>query len=120
MHPSAKHVSPLADYVLFIEFDNDESGHLDMKPFLDFGVFNRIRDPEIFNQVRVSFDSVEWPSGIDLDPEFIYTKCNKTPHPAIAYAPTKSCARSSVVDSRPVSWGEERTPTFASSDRVAE
>jgi hypothetical protein len=52
MHPSAKHVPPFADYVLFIEFDNDESGYLDMKPFLNFGVFNRIRDPEIFNQVR--------------------------------------------------------------------
>ena len=38
MYPSAKRVSPLVDYVLFIEFDNDESGHLDMKPFLNFGL----------------------------------------------------------------------------------
>ncbi|ESQ15869.1 MAG: DUF2442 domain-containing protein [Thiohalocapsa sp. PB-PSB1] len=84
MHPSVKYVSAQANYILFIKFDNDESGHLDMKPFLDFGIFKRIQDPEIFSQVRVSFDSVEWPSGIDLDPEFIYTKCIKITRPTMA------------------------------------
>lgn len=84
MYPSAKRVSPLDNYVLLIEFDNGESGHLDMKPFLNFGVFQRIQDPAVFKQARVSFDSIEWPSGIDLDPEFIYTKCIKTTRPTIA------------------------------------
>ena len=84
MYPSAKRVSPLDNYVLLIEFDNGESGHLDMKPFLNFGVFQRIQDPAVFKQARVSFDSIEWPSGIDLDPEFIYTKCIKTTRTTIA------------------------------------
>ena len=84
MYPSAKRVSPLDNYVLLIEFDNGESGHLDMKPFLNFGVFQRIQDPAVFKQARVSFDSIEWPSGIDLDPEFIYTKCIKTTRQTIA------------------------------------
>jgi hypothetical protein len=84
MYPSIKSVSPSADYVIIVEFDNGAIGHLDMKPFLSFGVFKRIKDPEIFNQVRVAFDSVEWPSGIDLDPEFVYTKSQLTKRPTNA------------------------------------
>jgi hypothetical protein len=61
--------------VLEIQFDNGESGTLDMKQFLDFGVFRRLKDPGVFNSVRVSFDTIEWDSGIDLDPEFIYEQC---------------------------------------------
>ena len=75
MHPSVKKVVPHENYVLVIDFDNGESGTLDMKPFLEFGVFQRLKDHNAFNRVRVAFDTVEWDSGVDLDPEFVYTKC---------------------------------------------
>ncbi len=61
-----------------IDYDNGEHGVLDMKPFLDFGIFQRLKDYDIFKHVRVSFDTVERESGIDLDPEFVYEKCNRT------------------------------------------
>lgn len=48
-------------------FDNGESGILDMKVFLDFGVFQRLKDYDAFRRVRVVFDTIEWESGIDLD-----------------------------------------------------
>ena len=48
-----------------------------MKPYLDFGVFNRIKDYKSFKKVRVAFDTIEWESGADLDPEFVYVKCNR-------------------------------------------
>jgi hypothetical protein len=48
-----------------------------MKLYLDFGVFQRLRNPEVFNQVRVAFGTIEWLSGGDLDPEFVYQKCVK-------------------------------------------
>lgn len=75
MHPSVKKVVPHEDYTLAVDFDNGESGTLDMKPFLDFGIFQRIKDREAFRRVRVAFDTVEWDSGVDLDPEFVYAKC---------------------------------------------
>jgi len=75
MYPSVKRVVPCDDYILSIEFDNGESGTLDIKKILDFGVFKRLRDPETFKQVGVAFDTVEWDSGVDLDPEFIYANC---------------------------------------------
>ena len=78
MYPSVMGVVPQDDFSLAIEFDNGESGVLDMKPFLDFGIFQRIRTYEQFKRIRVSFDTIEWGSGIDLDPEFVYAKCSIT------------------------------------------
>jgi len=77
MYPSVVKVVPKADYQVYIEFDNDECGFLDMKPYLNFGVFNKIRDLNVFSKVRVSFDTIEWGNGIDLDPQFVYEKCVK-------------------------------------------
>lgn len=87
MYPSIKQVVPRDDYVLSIVFDNGEHGILDVKPYLDFGVFQRLRDKELFKRVRVAFDTIEWDTGIDLDPEFIYEKCEKTPQKALTDIP---------------------------------
>lgn len=77
MYPSVKHVTPTEDYLLSIDFDNGEIGILDMKPYLDFGIFQRLKDLSAFNRVRVSFDTIEWDSGVDLDPEFVYNKSQR-------------------------------------------
>ncbi len=61
--------------MLSIVFDNNETGILDMKPYLEFGVFRKLKNIDAFKQVRVSFDTIEWASGVDLDPEFVYEKC---------------------------------------------
>jgi hypothetical protein len=74
MYPSIIKVTPGKDYVLSVVFDNGESGNLDMKDYLDFGVFRRLKDDDAFSRVRVSFDTIEWDSGVDLDPEFVYAK----------------------------------------------
>ncbi len=75
MYPSVKEVRPHEDYTLSIVFENGEKGILDMKPILKFGVFQRLKKYEVFRQVRVGFDTVDWECGVDLDPEFIYAKC---------------------------------------------
>lgn len=76
-YPAVAAVRAELDYTLHIVFDNGENGLLDMKPYLDFGIFSRIKHPDSFASVRVSFDTVEWESGADLDPEFVYSKCQK-------------------------------------------
>jgi hypothetical protein len=65
------------DFSLNIVLETGERRLLDMKPYLDFGVFNKIRDFERFKRVKVAFDTIEWDDGVDLDPEFIYD--NSTP-----------------------------------------
>ncbi len=75
MYPSVKKVTPGDDYILSIVFENGESGQLDLKPILNFGIFQRVKDLEAFNKVRVVFDTIEWDCGVDLDPEYVYAKC---------------------------------------------
>ena len=77
MYPSVIKVLPRDDYKILVEFDNNECGILNMEPYLNFGVFNKIKDPNLFAKVRVSFDTIEWENGIDLDPQFVYDKSVK-------------------------------------------
>jgi hypothetical protein len=81
VYPAVVKVVASQDFTLAITFDNGEEAVLDMKPHLDFGVFREIADDENFRKVRVSYDTVEWDCGIDLDPEFVYRQC-KTKSPA--------------------------------------
>ena len=80
MYPSVTKVLPREDFTLAIVFDNGEEGILDMRPHLGFGVFQRIADYEHFKRVRVVFDTIEWDSEVDLDPEFVYAKSKITTH----------------------------------------
>ena len=77
MYPSVIKATPRADYKIYVEFDNNECGVLNMEPYLSFGVFNKIKDPNLFSKVRISFDTIEWENGIDLDPQFVYEKSIK-------------------------------------------
>jgi len=75
MYPSVTEVTPGDDYILSISFENGRKGKLDVKPMLGFGIFQRIKDYETFKRVRVSFDTIQWDCGVDLDPEYVYKKC---------------------------------------------
>mgnify|MGYP000884922277 FL=1 len=77
MHPAVVNVVPRDNYQIYVEFDNNECGILNMEPYLDFGIFRKIKDQSLFAKVRVSFDTIEWGNGIDLDPQFVYDKCIK-------------------------------------------
>ena len=79
MHPAMISVQCEGDYILSIAFDNGERGLLDMKPYLYFGVFKKIKDPDIFRTAHVSLDAIAWESGADIDPEFVYEKCRVAP-----------------------------------------
>jgi len=72
MYLSVISVKPLPEYKLHLIFENNEERILDMKTFLDKGIFSFLRDEKMFDTVKVSFDSIEWDNGADLDPEFIY------------------------------------------------
>jgi hypothetical protein len=84
MYPSVKAVIPGDNHTLTVFFDNGEDGVLDMRPMLDFGVFQRLKDHDSFGLVRVAFDTIEWPCGVDLDPEFVYARC-------MAHKPAAPC-----------------------------
>jgi hypothetical protein len=74
MYLSVNNVTALNDYKLELTFENGEIKIFDVKPYLDTGVFTTLRDKTFFKRVKVSFDTIEWPDGIDLDPEVLYEK----------------------------------------------
>jgi hypothetical protein len=75
MYQAVVSVRPDEDFSLTVVFADGVQGVLDMTPYLDFGVFKRLKDFEQFRRVRIAFDTVEWDCGVDLDPEFIRAKC---------------------------------------------
>lgn len=77
MYPSVVQVVAQQDYQLEVQFNNGENAILDMRPYLDFGVFSRLKVEQAFMQVYVSFDTIEWRCGVDLDPAFVYAKAIK-------------------------------------------
>ncbi len=72
MYLSVKCVKPLDNYKLELVFENNEIKLFDMMPYLDKGIFKELKDINLFNKVKVSFDSIEWPNGVDIDPETLY------------------------------------------------
>ena len=74
MYLSVNNVKALNDYKLELTFENNETKIFDVKPYLDTGLFKKLKDENVFKMVKVSFDTIEWPNGIDLDPEVLYEK----------------------------------------------
>ena len=72
MNPHVRSVRALDDYEIEVEFENGESRRFDLKPFLDRGVFVRLRDLAVFRGARVVAGSVEWPTGLDLSYDTLY------------------------------------------------
>ena len=72
MYLAVKDVKPRQDYKLILTFENGEKRLFDMSPYLDLGIFKELRDKNMFNTVRVSFDAIEWANEADFDPEVLY------------------------------------------------
>jgi len=71
---SVINVEATNDHKLILTFENSEKRCLDVSQFFDFGRFAELKDINEFKKVRISFDTIEWESGLDLDPEFLYEK----------------------------------------------
>jgi len=74
MNPHVRSVRALEDYALEVSFENGESRRFDVKPYLDRGIFVRLRDHEAFRAVRVVAGSVEWANGLDLSYDTLYVE----------------------------------------------
>jgi len=77
MYLAIKEVKPLDNYLLHLTFENGEKRLFDLKPFLDFGIFQELKDLRLFKTVRTNFDSIEWDNEADFDPEILYQKSLK-------------------------------------------
>lgn len=74
MNPHVTAVQALGDYELEVLFDNGETRRFDVKPYLDRGIFVRLRDQEVFRTVREVAGSIEWANGLDLSYDTLYVE----------------------------------------------
>ena len=73
---------PLGGHRLFLRFEDGVEGELDFAEFLEFrGVFEQLRDPQMFAEVRVvpEWGTIAWPNGADLDPDVLYARVTGIP-----------------------------------------
>jgi len=78
MNPRVIAVRPREDYKLEITFSNGEVGVFDCRPYLDFGVFSELKNPDYFRQVRVLQGTVIWPHEQDICPDTLYVESEKS------------------------------------------
>lgn len=64
-------VEPMENYQLLLTFDNQIKKIKDMKPYLEKGVFKRLKDKAFFNKVKISYGTICW-EDIDMCPDTLY------------------------------------------------
>ncbi len=67
-------VKPLPNYQIQVDFNTGHSKLFDMSPYLDKGIFQRLRDPALFTQAYVDYDTVCWPGNLDIAPETLFDR----------------------------------------------
>jgi hypothetical protein len=91
MYWDVKIVKPLPDFCLYVEIEDGRKGILDVKPYLDYGVFRELRNAHYFNQVGILFSAITWPHEQDIAPETLLAEM--VPVESIASYKTKNTAR---------------------------
>ena len=61
-------------YTLRVRFDDRTEQTIDLRPILAGELYGPLRDPELFNRVRIDteVDTLVWPNGADFDPETLH------------------------------------------------
>jgi uncharacterized protein DUF2442 len=70
-----KKVTPLSNYKLNVEFIDGTHGSVEMSHRIlsdKSGVFGKLKDIKLFNQVYLEYGVVTWPGEIDLAPDAMY------------------------------------------------
>lgn len=83
--PRVVQVRPLEGYRLELTFADGATGVVEFEGWVigRGGVFAPLDDPAFFRQVRLSAEggTVEWPNGLDLCPDVLYSRATGIPIP---------------------------------------
>jgi len=76
MHYMVVEARFVRDFVIWLRFRDGTIGEVDLKDELHGRLFGPLRDPALFQQFRVDPESetLVWPNGADLAPEFLYER----------------------------------------------
>lgn len=68
-------VYPLESYRLYVKFADGIEGFVDLSSLVKSehaGVFSKLRNYELFQNVYLDYGAVTWPDGLDLAPDAMY------------------------------------------------
>lgn len=71
-------VEPKPPLALVVRFLDGTEGIVRFEPSHLNGVFEGLKDPEVFRQARVEFGAVTWPGDIDLAPDAMYREIKRS------------------------------------------
>lgn len=77
MNPRVKELKVLDDYLLELVFTNGERGIFSVGPYLDYPVYQPLRNYDLFKTARVTFGFVSWGNDIDMSPDNLYLESQK-------------------------------------------
>lgn len=78
--PLLTEATPLRDYTVHVSFEDGASADVDFSYLLDYGgVFEPLRDPEYFRQLRADPEAgtIVWPNEADIAPETLYAHARR-------------------------------------------
>ena len=74
------HATYHTEYKVYLRFNNGTEGIVDLeKDILSDSrkIFQELRDINAFQKFTVDMDTIVWPNGADLAPEFLYSMLRK-------------------------------------------
>ncbi len=67
------------DYLIEVTFNDGKKGIADLSQSLQGTVFDPLKNKKTFSQFKVDpeLDTIVWPNGVDLAPEYLYYQAFK-------------------------------------------
>ena len=66
-------VKALPEYKLLVNFNTGEKKVFDFSKYLNYPVFNKLKNPILFNKVFADGHTVVWDEDTDIAPERLYS-----------------------------------------------
>jgi len=69
-------VKALSDYQLYLKFEDNQEGVIDISEIIEFtGVFTPLKNLDYFKTVKINpeWGTIYWENGADLDPNVLYS-----------------------------------------------
>lgn len=81
----AVNVIAMPGYKLQVTFDDGVSGAIDLKDFIETGIFSSLKDEKLFSKVYTTGYSIAWSDEQEIDAVSVYAEVtNKKPEDILA------------------------------------
>ncbi|MGN1296935.1 MAG: DUF2442 domain-containing protein [Clostridia bacterium] len=70
--PNPVEVKVLENYKIWLKFENGEERIFDMEKYIHQKFYQKLKDREYFEKVKVAGNTIEWENGEDVAPENLY------------------------------------------------